>query len=101
MHGSTATGRITADNPRSGFVGDPDGGLYCHPTIVDGVRRRGRALLEETFGPIVGVTTFSDFDEAVELANGHGYGLSSAIYTTDPEDRVPVPRAASAPAWSA
>ena len=27
--------------------------------------------------------TFSTFDEAVELANGHGYGLSSAIYTRD------------------
>ena len=37
--GSSATGRITADNPRAGFVGDPDAGLYYHPTIVDGVRR--------------------------------------------------------------
>jgi aldehyde dehydrogenase (NAD+) len=26
---------------------------------------------------------FSTFDEAVELANGHGYGLSAAIYTRD------------------
>ena len=36
----------------------------------------------ETFGPIVGVAKFSSFDEAMELANGHGYGLSSSIYTT-------------------
>ena len=36
----------------------------------------------ETFGPIVGVATFSTFDEAMELANRHGYGLSSSIYTT-------------------
>jgi aldehyde dehydrogenase (NAD+) len=28
---------------------------------------------------------FADFDEAIELANGHGYGLSSAIYTNDPK----------------
>ena len=28
---------------------------------------------------------FSDFDEAMELANGHGYGLSSAVYTNDPK----------------
>ena len=27
---------------------------------------------------------FGDLDEAIELANGHGYGLSSAIYTNDP-----------------
>ena len=83
LHGSTGTGRITADNPRDGFVGDL-AGLYAHPTIVDGVRREDALYRTETFGPIVGVATFSTFDEAVELANGHGYGLSAAIYTTDP-----------------
>src|SRR5436190_16643649 len=36
--GSTATGRITAASPREGFTGDPDAGIFCHPTIVDGVR---------------------------------------------------------------
>ena len=83
MHGSTGTGRITADNPRDGFAGDL-AGLYAHPTIVDGVRREDALYRTETFGPIVGVATFRTFDEAVELANGHGYGLSAAIYTTDP-----------------
>jgi aldehyde dehydrogenase (NAD+) len=38
----------------------------------------------ETFGPIVGVASFATFDEAMDLANGHGYGLSSSIYTRDP-----------------
>src|ERR687887_561249 len=37
LHGSTGTGRITGENPRRGFVGDADAGLYYHPTIVDGV----------------------------------------------------------------
>ena len=41
------------------------------------------------------MASFGDFDEAIELANGHGYGLSSAIYTNDPKIGVPVPRAAS------
>jgi alpha-ketoglutaric semialdehyde dehydrogenase len=85
ISGSTGTGRITSDNPREGFVGDPDEGLYCHPTIVDGVTRDDELYATETFGPIVGVATFGDFDEAVELANGHGYGLSASIYTTDPK----------------
>src|SRR5437879_367733 len=40
----------------------------------------------ETFGPIVGVATFGAFDEAMDLANGHGYGLSSSIYTNDPRN---------------
>jgi acyl-CoA reductase-like NAD-dependent aldehyde dehydrogenase len=82
--GSTGIGRITADNPRDGFVGDPSTGLYYHPVIVDGVRSDDELFRTETFGPIVGVTTYSGLDEAVELANLPGYGLSSSIYTTNP-----------------
>jgi alpha-ketoglutaric semialdehyde dehydrogenase len=85
VSGSTGTGRITAENPRDGFVGDPDAGVYCHPTIVDGVRPGDELYSTETFGPLVGVMTFADFDDAVVLANGHGYGLSAAIYTTRAE----------------
>jgi alpha-ketoglutaric semialdehyde dehydrogenase len=84
VHGSTATGRITAAQPRAGFVGDPERGLYCHPTIVSGVRADDEVANTETFGPLVGVARFSDWEEAMALANGHGYGLSSAIYTNDP-----------------
>jgi alpha-ketoglutaric semialdehyde dehydrogenase len=84
VHGSTGTGRITAANPREGFVGDPDAGVYAHPTVVTGVTADDALYRNETFGPLVPVMRFSSFDEAVSLANGHGYGLSSAIYTTDP-----------------
>jgi len=84
LHGSTGTGRITAANPREGFAGDPDAGLYAHPTIVDGVRAEDAIARIETFGPIVGVASFETFDEAVALANGHGYGLSASIYTSTP-----------------
>ena len=85
VHGSTGTGRITAANPRAGFVGDPDAGVFAHPTVVTGVRPDDALYRNETFGPLVSVMRFSSFDEAVELANGHGYGLSSAIYTSDPK----------------
>ncbi len=84
MLGSTATGRISAENPRAGFVGDPAAGLYYHPTIVDGVTTEDGLYRTETFGPIVGIASFDTFDQAIALANGHGYGLSSSIYTTDP-----------------
>ena len=82
--GSTGVGQITKDNPRAGFVGDPMAGWFAHPTIVAGVRP-GDALYEnETFGPLVGVGVFDSLDEAIDLANGHGYGLSSALYSNDP-----------------
>jgi acyl-CoA reductase-like NAD-dependent aldehyde dehydrogenase len=86
VRGSTGVGRITPDNPRKGFVGDPDNGLYYHPTIVAGVRTDDQLYRNETFGPIVGVMPCGDLDEAIELANGHGYGLSSSLYTNTPRD---------------
>jgi aldehyde dehydrogenase (NAD+) len=83
VHGSTGLGRITNANPRKGFLGDPEAGVYAHPTIVSGVRP-GDALYDtETFGPLVGLGVFDTLDEAIDLANGHGYGLSAAIYTRD------------------
>jgi alpha-ketoglutaric semialdehyde dehydrogenase len=85
VSGSSGVGRITAENPRAGFVGDPERGLYCHPTIVAGVTRDDELYGTETVGPIVGVARFGSLDEAIELANGHGYGLSAAIYTNDPQ----------------
>jgi len=83
VHGRT--GRITSGNPREGFVGDPDAGVFAHPVVVSGVRPDDALYRNETFGPLVPVMRFRTFDEAVELANGHGYGLSSAIYTNDPQ----------------
>ena len=85
--GSTAVGRITADAPRQGFAGgDPGAGLFYHPVIVDGVREDDAIFMQETFGPMVGVTTYRDLAEAIRLGNAPGYGLSSAIYTRDPAE---------------
>src|SRR3954452_16318109 len=85
VYGSSGRGRIPADNPRDGFVGDPAEGLFYHPAVVVGVTGEDEIYSTETFGPIIGVARFSSFDEAMELANGHGYGLSSAIYTRSGE----------------
>ena len=88
IHGSTGTGRVTADNPRKGFVGDAEAGIYCHPTIVDGVTADDELFNTETFGPIVNISKFSDLDEAIRLSNAHGYGLSASIYTTNAENAL-------------
>ncbi|WP_433332109.1 aldehyde dehydrogenase family protein [Spirillospora sp. CA-294931] len=85
VYGSTAVGRITPSRPRDGFTGDAEAGLYYHPVIVDGVGPDDELFLNETFGPIIGITTYRTLDEAIALANAPGYGLSAAIYTTDPE----------------
>jgi aldehyde dehydrogenase (NAD+) len=94
--GSSAVGRITRANPREGFVGDPEAGVFYHPVIADGVREDDDVFRHETFGPLVGITTYRDLDEAVRLANAPGYGLSAAIYTSDPHDAFAFRRGVSA-----
>jgi acyl-CoA reductase-like NAD-dependent aldehyde dehydrogenase len=42
------------------------------------------AFREEIFGPVLAVCEFDSLDEALERANDSMYGLSSAIYTTNP-----------------
>jgi alpha-ketoglutaric semialdehyde dehydrogenase len=94
--GSTGVGRITAANPRAGFVGDPEAGLFYHPTIVDGVRPGDEIFDQETFGPLVGVTIYQTMDEAIELANAPGYGLSSSVYCSDAREAFAFRRGVSA-----
>jgi aldehyde dehydrogenase (NAD+) len=86
VSGSSSLGRIKKSNPRSGFVGDPDTGLFAHPTIVAGIKSDDELYFTETFGPLVTVGKFKHLDDAIQLSNGHGYGLSSSIYTKDPEN---------------
>jgi alpha-ketoglutaric semialdehyde dehydrogenase len=94
--GSTATGRITATNPRAGFAGDPDAGLFYHPVIVDGVREDDSIFGQETFGPMVGVMQYADLGEAIRLANAPGYGLSASIYTSRADEAFAFRRGISA-----
>jgi aldehyde dehydrogenase (NAD+) len=94
--GSTGIGRITADNPRDGFLGDPATGLYYHPAVVTGVTPDSPLFRYETFGPIIGVMPYATLDEAIELSNAPGYGLSSSIYTNDPAKAFAYRRGVSA-----
>lgn len=79
---TTKNGRISGKNPWGTFDGDMNNGLYVMPTIVDNVQSSDEIYKTETFGPLINVMSYSHLDEAIELANGTGYGLSSSIYTT-------------------
>jgi putative phosphonoacetaldehyde dehydrogenase len=63
---------------RAGHV--RDGALYA-PTVLDRVRPEMALVREETFGPVSPVLTFRDVDEAIALANGTAFGLSSGVCT--------------------
>ncbi len=57
-----------------------DGALYS-PTVLDRVRPEMTLVREETFGPVSPILTFANIDEAIRIANGTAYGLSSAVCT--------------------
>ncbi|WP_085639281.1 MULTISPECIES: aldehyde dehydrogenase [unclassified Pseudomonas] len=61
--------------------GDTAKGIFVEPTIIDGVTRDSRLFQEEIFGPVLGVTTFTTVDEAIDLANDTAYGLAASAYT--------------------
>ncbi|GAC1445812.1 MAG: aldehyde dehydrogenase family protein [Mycobacteriales bacterium] len=57
-------------------------GYYVQPTIFEGTNDM-RVFQEEIFGPVVSVTRFSDFDDAVRLANDTLYGLGAGVWSRD------------------
>jgi aldehyde dehydrogenase (NAD+) len=63
--------------------GDLANGWFIEPTIFADVDPGMRIAQEEIFGPVVSVIKAKDLDDAVNIANGVQYGLSSAIYTQD------------------
>lgn len=58
-------------------------GFYVRPTILADVKQSHTVAREEIFGPVIAVSKFSDYDEALRLANDSEYGLGSAIFTSD------------------
>jgi len=58
------------------------GGYYVEPTVFKGTNDM-RIFQEEIFGPVVSVTTFSSFDEAIEITNDTLYGLGAGVWTRD------------------
>jgi alpha-ketoglutaric semialdehyde dehydrogenase len=72
---------LTGGEPLSG--GSYDHGYYVAPTVFDEVDPQMRIAQEEIFGPVVGVIRVRSLEEAIEVANGVGYGLSASIATRD------------------
>jgi len=55
-------------------------GFYIEPTIFKGSNDM-RTFQEEIFGPVLAVTTFKDFDEAIKIANDTIYGLGAGVWS--------------------
>jgi acyl-CoA reductase-like NAD-dependent aldehyde dehydrogenase len=58
-------------------------GYYFEPTVLDLPDNTNPAAQEEIFGPVIGVLSYDDVDEAVRIANDSTYGLSAQVYGAD------------------
>ncbi|WP_431040653.1 NADP-dependent succinic semialdehyde dehydrogenase [Streptomyces sp. P1-3] len=58
-------------------------GWFYEPTVLAGVTPRMRIHREEAFGPVAALYRVDDLDEALALANGTSFGLSSNVWTRD------------------
>ncbi|WP_418060910.1 NAD-dependent succinate-semialdehyde dehydrogenase [Pimelobacter simplex] len=63
----------------------PEGGagFFYPPTVLADVPADADAVRNEIFGPVAPITTFTDEDEAIRLANATEYGLAAYAYTRD------------------
>ena len=58
-------------------------GYFWQPTILVEVNHQMRVMQEETFGPVIPLMPYRDFDEAIQLANDCQYGLGASLMTHD------------------
>ena len=62
------------------YGNERQGALFC-PTVVDHVPWDCELVMEETFGPAIPIIRFKDIEEAIKIANGTSFGLSSGVCT--------------------
>ena len=66
---------------------DRDGWFY-EPTVLAGLHDGMRIVLEEAFGPVASLYKAETREDALRIANQTTFGLSSAVWTNDPDEEA-------------
>ena len=66
-----------------GAPADELGGFFVRPTVLTGVGPESTVVREEVFGPVLSAYTFTDEQQAIDLANDTPFGLAGAVWTKD------------------
>lgn len=67
--------------------------IYVYPTVIDEVQASDPLFQEEIFGPVLAVTVFDTFEEAIHLANDTVYGLTASVYGSNLSQTIRAARA--------
>jgi acyl-CoA reductase-like NAD-dependent aldehyde dehydrogenase len=65
------------------FPKNQKGTPYLAPQVLVNMDHNMLVMTEETFGPVVGIMSVKDDEEAIQLMNDSRYGLTASIWTTD------------------
>ncbi|GAB92685.1 aldehyde dehydrogenase [Gordonia rhizosphera] len=68
-----------------GRPADKHKGFFVEPTLISGLDNSARTAQEEIFGPVLVILPHDGDDDAIRIANDSPYGLSGAVWGTDPE----------------
>jgi aldehyde dehydrogenase len=74
--------KVLTGGARAELGGDLAGGYYIQPTVFEGDNKM-RIFQEEIFGPVVAVTKFDDYADAMKIANDTLYGLGAGVWARD------------------
>jgi len=74
-------GTVLCGGERVRVHGRCEHGFFLSPAVIEGLPNSCRTNQEEIFGPVVTIMPFDTENEAVELANGTGYGLAASVWT--------------------
>lgn len=80
--GKAEGAQVLTGGARAELDGDLAEGFYVEPTIFRGSNSM-RVFQEEIFGPVVSVTEFSEYDDAISTANDTLYGLGAGVWSRD------------------
>ncbi|MBA4493453.1 aldehyde dehydrogenase family protein [Paenactinomyces guangxiensis] len=64
-------------------VGGKRNGACYAPTVLKNVNNDMKVCHQEVFGPVVGIETYSSFDEVIAKVNDSDYGLQAGLFTKD------------------
>lgn len=78
--GKSEGAQLITGGERAELGGDLNGGYYVTPTVFSG-HNGMRIFQEEIFGPVLSVTSFKDYDDAISIANNTLYGLGAGVWS--------------------
>ena len=98
VHEAIAAGAKSLIDPGE-FSAARDGTPYMAPQVLVNVDHSMRLMSEESFAPVIGIMHVKSDEEAIALMNDSQYGLTAAIWTSDPEAAISIGERVDTGTW--